>query len=112
MEARSKVALIGAGPGGLSLLKSFAAVEAAGEIIPEIVCFEKQNDWGGMWNYTWRTGLDEHGEPVHGSMYKRLMINTPKVNTVNNKMPNSKKCMFKFEGVLRVSGLHVGRTFR
>src|SRR3546814_7173713 len=38
--------------------------------IPEIVCFEKQNDWGGLWNYTWRTGLDEYGEPVHGSMYR------------------------------------------
>jgi trimethylamine monooxygenase len=38
----------------------------------------KQQDWGGMWNYTWRTGLDENGEPVHGSMYRYLWSNGPK----------------------------------
>ena len=43
-----------------------------------MVCFEKQDDWGGLWNYTWRTGLDEHGEPVHGSMYRYLWSNGPK----------------------------------
>jgi len=31
-----------------------------------------------MWNYTWRTGLDEYGEPVHGSMYRNLWSNNPK----------------------------------
>ena len=46
--------------------------------IPEVVCFEKQEDWGGLWNYTWRTGLDEYGEPVHGSMYRYLWSNGPK----------------------------------
>lgn len=59
-----RIAIIGAGPSGLSQLRSFALKESAGEHIPEIVCFEKQSDWGGMWNYTWRTGLDEYGEPV------------------------------------------------
>ena len=39
---------------------------------------KKQSDWGGLWNYTWRTGLDEHGEPVHGSMYRYLWSNGPK----------------------------------
>ena len=38
--------------------------------IPELVCYEKQSNWGGLWNYTWRTGSDQHGEPVHGSMYR------------------------------------------
>ena len=52
--------------------------EAKGAEIPEVVCFEKQADWGGLWNYTWRTGLDEHGEPVHGSMYRYLWSNGPK----------------------------------
>src|SRR5690606_31204503 len=37
-----------------------------------------QSNWGGLWNYTWRTGLDEHGEPVHGSMYRYLWSNGPK----------------------------------
>ncbi len=31
-----------------------------------------------MWNYTWRTGLDENGEPVHASMYRFLWSNGPK----------------------------------
>jgi len=42
------------------------------------VCFERQSDWGGIWNYTWRTGLDEYGEPVHCSMYRYLWSNGPK----------------------------------
>jgi trimethylamine monooxygenase len=46
--------------------------------VPDIVCYEKQSDWGGMWNYTWRTGLDENGEAVHGSMYRFLWSNGPK----------------------------------
>ncbi|MCY3670465.1 MAG: NAD(P)/FAD-dependent oxidoreductase, partial [Alphaproteobacteria bacterium] len=44
----------------------------------EVVCYEKQEDWGGLWNYTWRTGLDEYGEPVHCSMYRYLWSNGPK----------------------------------
>ena len=32
----------------------------------------------GLWNYTWRTGLDEYGEPVHCSMYRYLWSNGPK----------------------------------
>ena len=49
-----------------------------GADIPEIVCFEKQSNWGGLWNYTCRTGLDENGEPVHCSMYRYLWSNGPK----------------------------------
>ena len=26
--------------------------------------FEKQDDWGGLWNYSWRTGSDQYGDPV------------------------------------------------
>lgn len=46
--------------------------------LQEIVCYEKQNAIGGMWNYTWHTGLDRNGEPVHGSMYRYLWSNGPK----------------------------------
>jgi len=73
-----RVAIIGAGPSGLAQLRAFEAAEKQGIKLPEIVCFEKQADWGGMWNYTWRTGLDEYGEPVHGSMYRYLWSNGPK----------------------------------
>ncbi|MHC6223465.1 flavin-containing monooxygenase [Pseudomonas sp. X10] len=73
-----RVAIIGAGPSGLAQLRAFQSAHAKGAPMPEVVCFEKQADWGGMWNYTWRTGLDEHGEPVHGSMYRYLWSNGPK----------------------------------
>ncbi len=62
----------------MAQLRAFESAEQAGAEIPEIVCFEKQADWGGQWNYTWRTGLDEHGEPVHSSMYRNLWSNGPK----------------------------------
>ncbi|MEM6987492.1 MAG: NAD(P)/FAD-dependent oxidoreductase [Pseudomonadota bacterium] len=73
-----RVAVIGAGPSGLAQLRAFQSAAAAGADIPDVVCFEKQADWGGLWNYTWRTGLDEYGEPVHGSMYRYLWSNGPK----------------------------------
>jgi trimethylamine monooxygenase len=74
----TRVAVIGAGPSGLAALRAFQSAKKKGAKIPEVVCFEKQSDWGGLWNYTWRTGLDEHGEPVHGSMYRYLWSNGPK----------------------------------
>ncbi len=74
----TRVAIIGAGPSGTAQLRAFASAAAKGAEIPEIVCYEKQDDWGGLWNYTWRTGLDEHGEPVHCSMYRYLWSNGPK----------------------------------
>lgn len=73
-----RVAVIGAGPSGLAQLRAFQSAAAKGAEIPEVVCYEKQSDWGGLWNYTWRTGLDEHGEPVHSSMYRYLWSNGPK----------------------------------
>ena len=74
----TRVAIIGAGPCGTSQLQAFASAAAKGADIPEIVCYEKQSDWGGLWNYTWRTGTDEFGVPVHGSMYRYLWSNGPK----------------------------------
>ncbi len=73
-----RVAIIGAGPSGLAQLRAFQSAAQKGAEIPEVVCFEKQSDWGGLWNYTWRTGVDENGEPVHCSMYRYLWTNGPK----------------------------------
>jgi trimethylamine monooxygenase len=73
-----RIAVIGAGPSGMAALRAFESAERKGAESPEVVCFEKQADWGGLWNYTWRTGLDEFGEPVHGSMYRFLWSNGPK----------------------------------
>jgi trimethylamine monooxygenase len=73
-----RVAVIGAGPSGLAQLRAFQSAKEKGADIPDIVCFEKQHDWGGLWLYTWRTGLDQYGEPVHCSMYRYLWSNGPK----------------------------------
>lgn len=62
----------------MALLRAFESAEKAGAEIPEIVCYEKQDDWGGQWNYSWRTGTDRYGEPVHSSMYRNLWSNGPK----------------------------------
>ncbi len=73
-----RVAIIGAGPSGLAALRAFESARRKGADIPELVCYERQADYGGIWNYTWRTGTDEYGEPVHASMYRYLWSNGPK----------------------------------
>ena len=70
--------MIGAGPSGLAQLRAFKSAQDKGADIPEVVCYEKQPEWGGLWRYTWRTGIDEHGNPCHGSMYRYLWSNGPK----------------------------------
>jgi trimethylamine monooxygenase len=75
---RPRVALIAARPRGLSQLNAFEEARKKRDDVPEVVCYEKQSDLGGIWNYTWRTGLDEFGEPVHSSMYRYLWSNGPK----------------------------------
>ena len=74
----ARVAVIGAGPCGLGLLRAFSLAQSKGAEIPEIVCFEKQAEWGGLWNYAWRSGTDANGEPLHNSMYRYLWSNGPK----------------------------------
>jgi len=76
--AKKRIGIIGAGPSGLAQLRAFQSAAKNGEDIPEIVCYEKQADWGGLWNYSWRTGVDESGEPCHASMYRYLWSNGPK----------------------------------
>ncbi len=73
-----RVCIIGAGPSGLAQLRAFQSAAAKGAEIPDIVCYEKQSDWGGLWNYSWRTGTDEHGNACHASMYRYLWSNGPK----------------------------------
>ena len=43
----TRVAIIGAGPCGLSQLRAFRSAADKGMEIPEIVCYERQSDWGG-----------------------------------------------------------------
>ena len=74
----TKVAVIGSGPCGLSILRAFQQAEEKGQKIPEIVCYEKQENWGGLWNYNWRTGSDQYGDTIPNSMYRYLWSNGPK----------------------------------
>eukprot|EP00095_Tigriopus_kingsejongensis_P008906 maker-scaffold1538_size36768-snap-gene-0.11 protein:Tk08906 transcript:maker-scaffold1538_size36768-snap-gene-0.11-mRNA-1 annotation:"flavin-containing monooxygenase" len=75
---KARICLIGAGPSGMSVLYHLERLRQEGKSVPDVVCYEKQDNWGGLWNYTWRTGLDKNGEPVHGSMYRYLWSNGPK----------------------------------
>merc|ERR1712086_483469 len=75
---QQRVCVIGGGPSGTAVLRSFKSAADNGAEIPEIVCFEKQSAIGGQWNYNHRVGLDEHNEPVHSGMYRYLFSNAPK----------------------------------
>jgi len=76
--SKQRVAVIGAGPSGVAMMRAFKLAADKGTEIPQVVCFEKQDSAGGLWNYTWRTGLDQAGNHCHGSMYRHLWSNAPK----------------------------------
>ena len=52
-----RICIIGAGNAGMSTLiqLKFRLEEGCGPF--DIVCFESQPTWGGVWNYNWRTGI-------------------------------------------------------
>ena len=56
MMHSKRICVIGAGPSGMSILYHFNKLKRQGKKIPDIVCFEKQSDWGGLWKYAWETG--------------------------------------------------------
>ena len=56
--SRQRIAIIGAGPSGMAAHRAFESAQRSGAKIPEIVAYEKQDDWGGQWNYNWRSGTD------------------------------------------------------
>lgn len=61
-----KIAIIGAGAGGLAALRHCL------EDGHECEVFEKTNNIGGTWVYNEKTGLDSNGLPIHSSMYAGL----------------------------------------
>lgn len=72
-----RVGVIGLGPCGLATLNAFSKDDFPAENV-ELTFLEKQAEWGGLWNYSWRTGTDASGTPVHNSMYRHLWSNGPK----------------------------------
>ena len=63
-----RVAVIGAGAAGLCAVRHLASRPSAFSV----TAFEQSKGVGGTWVYTDRTGTDEHGLPVHSSMYRNL----------------------------------------
>jgi len=72
---RLKVAVIGAGAGGLVALRHLG--HRLDTFQP--VAFEQTPNIGGTWVYTDDIGVDSTtGLPVHSSMYRQLRVNIPK----------------------------------
>ncbi|CAF1109217.1 unnamed protein product [Adineta ricciae] len=69
---RKRIAIIGAGPCGL-----FQLIALKNDDL-DLICFERQSEWGGMWLYTEESKTSTSEEPVHTSMYKQLWSNGPK----------------------------------
>ena len=64
-----RVAVIGAGAGGLCALRHLLAKPA----MFDPVCFEQSSQVGGTWVYTDNTGTDQYGMPIFSSMYQDLV---------------------------------------
>lgn len=67
-SSKKHIAIIGAGAAGLAAARH--VLDAKNGFSCEV--FEQAAEIGGTWVYTDRTGTDEHGFPVHSSMYRGL----------------------------------------
>ena len=68
-----RVAVIGAGPGGLAVLRHLSTKPE----LYSLKAYEKSSTIGGQWNYSDASGKDENGLPVHSSIYRNLRVNGP-----------------------------------
>ena len=66
----SKVAIIGAGPCGLSMLRAFEQAEKKGEKIPEVICFEKQEPPKHGFRVISQTQMNFHNRSLVQSNFK------------------------------------------
>ncbi|CAF3109661.1 unnamed protein product [Rotaria socialis] len=69
---KKRIAIIGAGPCGLSQLSALK------DDAFDLVCFERQSEWGGQWLYPYQNETDSSEEYIHSSMYRQLWSNGPK----------------------------------
>lgn len=72
MECKPKYCIIGAGAGGLACARHASNASA------EVTVFEQTDRIGGTWVYTDTIGQDQHGVPIHTSMYEGLRTNLPR----------------------------------
>ena len=87
MPEKKRVCIIGAGPSGMSAMYHFDKLKKQGKEIPEITCYEKQSSPGGLWNFTWRTGMT-YGIKENYSIKSCLLFLNPPV--IVNKGPSLK----------------------
>lgn len=71
---RLRVCVIGAGAAGLAAARHLTSQLNAFDVS----VFEQASCIGGTWVYNENTGRDEHGLPIHSSMYRNLRTNLPK----------------------------------
>ena len=75
-----KVAVVGAGPGGVTTLYTIKR-----RLLPQypdltVVCYETDRDIGGQWIFNEDTGRTvAESVPVNGATYEGLRMNSPKV---------------------------------
>ena len=60
--------MIGAGAAGLVAARHLTSQPS----IFDVSVFEQASFIGGTWVYTENTGTNEHGLPIHSSMYRNL----------------------------------------
>jgi len=70
-----RVGVVGAGAAGLVAARLLTA--SPHSFAPPVV-FEQSAAIGGTWVYTDDVGTDQHGLPIHASMYRNLKTNLPK----------------------------------
>lgn len=66
-QSGKRVVVIGAGASGICAAKH--SIENG----YHVDVYEQTSNIGGLWVYTDNTGSDEHGLPIHTSMYQNLM---------------------------------------
>ena len=78
-DLKLSIGIIGCGPSGISCITAFNEYKKKNPNCEyKLVCYEKQNVTKGLWNVTWKTGIDSNGESIHNSMYNNLWTNNPK----------------------------------
>ena len=69
-SSKKKICVVGSGPSGMSIMYHLGKLPDDQK--PEIVCYEKQPTWGGMWNTTWRTGRKRPFTPCVRTRIKKI----------------------------------------
>ena len=72
---KKRLCVIGAGLSGCGFMTEFAKMAENGIIIPEIICYEQQSDWGGQWLGSKSPCLMT---PHPSSIYPWMYTNIPK----------------------------------